>query len=122
MTDHQPNIIFIMPDQLRADFLSCYGAPFIRTPHIDSIAAQGVRYDAPIRLRPSARRRAFAPDRPQRHRTGVLDNGQWLRPDLAACGIHTWPELLAQQGYYTAAIGKMHFTRGTCATAFNIVR
>ncbi|NJN83521.1 MAG: sulfatase-like hydrolase/transferase [Caldilineaceae bacterium] len=42
-------------------------------------------------------------------RNGVTDNGQWLRPDLAACGIRTWPELLAEAGYYTAAIGKMHF-------------
>ena len=42
-------------------------------------------------------------------RTGVMDNGVWLRPDLADCGINTWPELLNQAGYYTAGIGKMHF-------------
>ncbi|HIC69324.1 MAG TPA: hypothetical protein EYO90_07340, partial [Candidatus Latescibacteria bacterium] len=40
----RPNILFIMPDQLRADFLSCYGAEFIATPQIDSLAADGVRY------------------------------------------------------------------------------
>jgi len=32
-----------MPDQLRADFLSCYGALFVRTPYIDGLAEQGVR-------------------------------------------------------------------------------
>ena len=110
MTDHQPNIIFIMPDQLRADFLSCYGAPFIRTPHIDSIAAQGVRYERAYTTSPiCVPARASLLTGLNAIRTGVLDNGQWLRPDLAACGIHTWPELLAQQGYYTAAVGKMHF-------------
>ena len=41
----RPNIVFIMPDQLRADFLSCYGASFIDTPHIDGLAQQGVLFD-----------------------------------------------------------------------------
>ena len=36
--------------------------------------------------------------------TGVLGNGAWL-----AEGIPTWPSLLGQAGYRTAAIGKMHF-------------
>ena len=35
----RPNIVFLFPDQLRRDFLSCYGADFIDTPNIDSIAA-----------------------------------------------------------------------------------
>ena len=43
MTDY--NILFIMPDQLRPDFLSCYGADFIDTPHIDSLAQQGMLYE-----------------------------------------------------------------------------
>jgi arylsulfatase A-like enzyme len=42
-------------------------------------------------------------------RNGVLDNTVWLRPDLAASGVRTWPELLNSEGYYTAGIGKMHF-------------
>ena len=33
-----------MFDQLRYDYLSCYGHPFIKTPHIDSIARKGVRF------------------------------------------------------------------------------
>jgi len=42
------NILFLMPDQLRHDFLSCYGADFIETPHIDSIGEQGMRATASI--------------------------------------------------------------------------
>jgi arylsulfatase A-like enzyme len=42
-------------------------------------------------------------------RTGVLGNATYLRPDLDACGIRTWPALLSDAGYKTCAIGKMHF-------------
>jgi arylsulfatase A-like enzyme len=36
------NVLFIMADQLRRDYLSCYGARHLHTPHIDSLAARGV--------------------------------------------------------------------------------
>lgn len=39
------NILFIMCDQLRWDYLSCYGHPHLKTPHIDRLAARGVRFD-----------------------------------------------------------------------------
>ena len=38
------NILFVMADQLRADYLSCYGHPTLHTPHIDALAARGVRF------------------------------------------------------------------------------
>jgi arylsulfatase A-like enzyme len=38
------NILFIMCDQLRADYLSCYGHPHLSTPHIDALAARGVKF------------------------------------------------------------------------------
>ena len=38
------NILFIMFDQLRFDYLSCAGHPHLHTPHIDSIAEKGVRF------------------------------------------------------------------------------
>jgi len=106
----QPNIIFIMPDQLRADFLSCYGADFIETPHIDGLAAEGVRYERTYSASPvCVPARASLMTGLNAIRTGVLDNGLWLRPDRRECGIKTWPERLNEQGYYTAGVGKMHF-------------
>ena len=39
------NILFIMFDQLRWDYLSCYGHPHLDTPHIDKLAARGVRFN-----------------------------------------------------------------------------
>jgi arylsulfatase A-like enzyme len=40
----QKNILFIMFDQLRFDYMSCAGHPHLHTPHMDRIAAQGVRF------------------------------------------------------------------------------
>jgi len=39
------NILFIMCDQLRWDYLSCYGHPRLSTPNIDGLARRGVRFD-----------------------------------------------------------------------------
>ncbi|MEZ5742124.1 MAG: sulfatase-like hydrolase/transferase, partial [Burkholderiaceae bacterium] len=38
-------VLFIMLDQMRRDHLSCYGHPAIRTPHIDALAARGLRFE-----------------------------------------------------------------------------
>jgi arylsulfatase A-like enzyme len=38
------NILFIMCDQLRFDYLSCYGHPHLKTPNIDALAARGVKF------------------------------------------------------------------------------
>ncbi|MCB1546137.1 MAG: sulfatase-like hydrolase/transferase, partial [Rhodoblastus sp.] len=44
MTRRAKNILFIMFDQLRWDYLSCAGHPHLETPHIDALAADGVRF------------------------------------------------------------------------------
>ena len=40
----EKNILFIMCDQLRCDYLSCYGHPHLQTPNIDRLAGRGVRF------------------------------------------------------------------------------
>ena len=37
------NVLWIMADQLRWDYLSCYGPPTLKTPNLDAFARQGVR-------------------------------------------------------------------------------
>jgi arylsulfatase A-like enzyme len=46
MSNPQPvrNVLYIMCDQLRRDYLSCYGHPHLQTPNIDRLAAAGVRF------------------------------------------------------------------------------
>ena len=41
----QPNILLIMSDQHRADVMGCSGHPVVRTPHIDRLAAEGIRFE-----------------------------------------------------------------------------
>ena len=40
----QPNILLITCDQLRADYLGAYGADFMKTPNLDRLAREGVRF------------------------------------------------------------------------------
>src|SRR5689334_16422290 len=40
----RPNVVVILVDDLGYNDLSCYGAPAIRTPRIDRMAAEGVRF------------------------------------------------------------------------------
>lgn len=42
--DKPKNVLWIMCDQLRWDYLSCAGHPHLHTPHIDALAARGVRF------------------------------------------------------------------------------
>ncbi|WP_366944219.1 sulfatase-like hydrolase/transferase [uncultured Pelagimonas sp.] len=43
MTD-RPNVLWIMADQLRFDYLSCFGHPHLQTPHIDALAQRGIKF------------------------------------------------------------------------------
>jgi len=105
-----PNILFLLPDQLRPDFLGCYGADFLKTPAIDGLAAKGTRWQTAISPSPiCVPARASMLTGQHAHSTGILHNMCWLRPDRAQMGIRTWPEILAGAGYRTSAIGKMHF-------------
>ena len=40
----RPNILFLFTDQHRADALGCAGHPVVRTPHLDRLASEGVRF------------------------------------------------------------------------------
>jgi len=43
-TDKRPNIVIINPDQMRWDYASCYGHPFIRTQNLDRLAGMGTQF------------------------------------------------------------------------------
>jgi arylsulfatase A-like enzyme len=40
----KPNLIFYMPETMRADTIACYGHPLVKTPNMDRLASQGVRF------------------------------------------------------------------------------
>lgn len=99
------NLLFITSDQQRWDSLPCYGREFMRTPHLDRLASEGMVFDHCYTASPvcvAARGSLLSGQWPST--TGVLNNTQQLDPS-----VPTWPKLLAEAGFLTAAIGKMHF-------------
>ena len=99
------NILFIITDQQRADHLSCMGHPVLRTPHIDSIASEGVRFNKYFSATPICmpnRASFFTGVYPSVHKT--RSNGINLDPE-----IPTLSAILKENGYHTCSFGKMHF-------------
>ena len=95
------NVVVIMCDQLRPDFLNAYGADFIPTPNIDALAENGVVMDNAITAATvcGPARMSFLTGR------HVSDHGTWtnLIPPREDCEF--LPERFVENGYMTAAVG-----------------
>lgn len=105
----RPNIVMIYADDLGYGDLGCYGHPNIQTPNLDRMAARGMRFTQFYSANPfcSPSRAALLTGRyPVRSGVNVV-----LFPDskgsLPATEI-TVAQLLKQQGYATACVGKWH--------------
>jgi len=102
----QPNILIIHVDEHRIDCLGAYGNTEIKTPHIDALAADGVRYDnsfCPFPVCTPSRYSLLCGQYVHEHRG-------WTNRDTLAPEIETFPRILRTAGYRTKAVGKMHFT------------
>lgn len=107
--DRPPNIIHILADDVGYDDVGCFGAPKIKTPNIDELAAGGMRFThfyAPCSTCTPSRCAILTGVYPER--TGVA---RVLNPK-DTIGISdreiTIAQLLKQRGYATALIGKWH--------------
>ncbi len=100
------NILFIMADQLRADYLSCYGHPHLQTPAIDSLAAKGLRFSRAFVQAPvcGPSRMSFYTGRYMSSH-GSTWNGVPLRVGEMTIGDH-----LRLLGARVALVGKTHMT------------
>lgn len=108
----RPNVLLVFSDQHNADVLGCAGHPIVKTPNLDALARQGVRFT-----------RAYCQDAicvPSRvsvvtglypRTTGCLTNGDEKlldnRGDL--CPLH---QVLQDNGYFTGFFGKLHLGIG----------
>jgi arylsulfatase A-like enzyme len=103
------NVLWIMADQLRWDYLSCYGHPTLKTPHIDSLAKRGVRFDRAYIQSPicGASRMSYYTGRYCRSH-GATWNGIPLRVGEPTLGDH-----LRQLDVRCSLVGKTHMTPDT---------
>ncbi len=100
------NVLFIISDDLTANALSCYGNPVVKTPNIDRLADEGVRF-----TRAFCQATYCGPSRASflsgyyPHATGVL-NYKSPRPQIGDRA--TWPQHFKNNGYYTARVSKIY--------------
>ena len=101
----QPNILFLMADQLRGDCLGCTGNKIIKTPHLDSIAKEGILFTNAYTSTPSctpARSAILSGMSPWHH--GMLGYGR-----VTDKYPFELPQAIRDAGYYLLGIGKMHW-------------
>lgn len=101
----QPNIVFIMADEMRADCIGAAGHPDVQTPYLDTLLHNGIYYPNAYSACPSC-----VPARASLHtglsqrktgRVGYDDKVDWNY----SC---TMAGELERAGYYTQCVGKMH--------------
>ena len=100
----QPNILFFMTDQQRADALGCSGG-WLKTPNLDRIAGEGVRFSRCVTTTPICvpARVTLATGR-YPHNNAVWNNLQYTLPEDAS----TWMRVIRDLGYRTSLFGKTH--------------
>ncbi len=113
MRSAPPNVIVIMADDLGYGDVSCYGATALSTPHIDRLAAEGLRFTSgycsastctPTRFSFLTGTYAF-----RQKGTGIAAPNN---PAIIQPGTETIASLLKRAGYRTAVIGKWHLGLG----------
>ena len=107
----QPNIIFVLADDLGWAELGCYGNKFNETPHLDKLAKEGLRFTNAYAAAPvcSPYRAALLTGQ-HPARLNILD---YLRPNSSSAlptDLSTLPKMLHQNGYATGMVGKWHLT------------
>ncbi|MFC1606979.1 sulfatase [Candidatus Latescibacterota bacterium] len=100
----RPNIIFIMSDDHASHAMSCYGSVINKTPNLDRLANEGMRFDNCFCTNSiCAPSRAVILTGKYSHMNGVTDNIREFDSTQ-----QTYTNLLRQGGYTTAMIGKWH--------------
>lgn len=131
----RPNIIFILCDDMGYGDLGCYGQPFIRTPHIDAMASEGIRFTQAYAGSPvSAPSRASFMTGQHSGHCEVRGNKEYWRnapiimygnnKEYSVVGQHPYdpdhiilPEIMKDNGYTTGMFGKWAGGyEGSCST------
>ena len=103
--DNRPNLIFIIADDVSWNDIGCYGNPGVKTPTIDKLASEGIKFTNVFLTASSC-----SPSR-----TSII-SGRYPH-NTGSAELHTplpeeiipFPLLLKEAGYYTVQAGKAHF-------------
>jgi len=102
----QPNLLVILIDDLRFDEFGAGGHPYMKTPHIDRIANEGVLFERAFHTTPiCSPNRASILTGQYASRHGIIDN---VARDAASHRLPNYHLALQKLGYETAHIGKWH--------------
>ncbi len=118
----KPNVVVIMCDQLRVFEVGCYGNSVIRTPHIDRLAAEGVRFTHAVSNNPvcmparscllsgqySRTCQGFLGNYSEKMADGTSTLPEYPEDERRFLLDPTLPEQLRAVGYETTLIGKWH--------------
>ncbi len=99
-----PNIVLLIADDMGEGDMGCYGNPFLETPNLNSLAAQGMRFDRAFVTTSSC-----SPSRTAIY-TGLYQQAvgaEDLHMPLPE-GREILPAILARNGYHTIHVGKLH--------------
>lgn len=114
--DERPNIVLVITDDISWNDLGCYGHPTLQTPHLDALAARGMRFtQAYLTTSSCSPSRCSLITGRYPHNTGAPE----LHTDLPE-GQVLFPKLLKESGYYTVLSGKHHMG-SYASTAFEKV-
>ncbi len=116
MTTTKPsNVLILLSDEQDAHALGCAGHRWVRTPHLDALAARGTRFI-----------NAFTPSLICVPARASLATGRWVHQDARywdnAMGydgaVRGWCHALRDAGHRIESIGKLHYRDGACDTGF----
>lgn len=103
--EKKPNIVVIMSDQHNKKVLGCYGDNIVRTPNLDRLASEGIKFNSaycPSPLCVPSRMSFLTSCMPSQ-------NMVWTNAHILDSEKRTWPDYLNDAGYETFLIGRMHF-------------
>lgn len=104
-----PNIVLIVSDDHGTDALGCYGNPVIKTPALDSLAADGTLFtDANCTTASCSPSRSVILSGLHNHSNGMYGLQHTFHHYQSFDDVESLPVTLSQNGYRTARIGKFH--------------